>query len=374
VEPERIYGRLRDIDYRIVLGFFAVITICLFFYRQLDYVANGVHRPPLLTFTEEAIGCLAGMLVFPLMYTAAVRFPLPSPRWRRNILAHLVAVSLISLLHTTLIATLRTLIFPLVGFVNDYGYLPWRYPMEFAHLFIFYWVGASLVYLFHELRFARDRELRQAHLEANLAKAQLQNLRLQLEPHFLFNALNAISAAIYEDPRVADEMIGRLSELLRHLLKQDTTQEITLAREIELLELYARVMEARFENRLRLSIDIDEDAKSILVPQLILQPLVENAIRHGMNLATLNFDISVAARLKGDRLALSVRDLGPGLPGPESLKRGIGLSNTVERLERLYGQRQSMQIQNADGGGTIVELHVPVHKGTGRLVPVVHVQ
>jgi two-component system, LytTR family, sensor kinase len=359
--PTRRYLRLSELDWRVVLGLFAALTTCLFFYRQLDYVANGQTRSPLLTFSEEAVGCTAGLIVFPLMYLAAIRFPLPSPRWRFHVLAHIVSVSLISLVHTTLIASLRAVLFPPLGFASQgYGYLPWRYPMEFAHLFIFYWVGVSFVYLFHEILFAREREVAQAKLQASLAEAQLQNLRLQLEPHFLFNALNAISAALYEDPRVADEMIGRLSELLRHLLKQDATQEVPLAREIELLQLYTRIMEARLESRLKLSIEIEERASHVLVPQLILQPLVENAIRHGMNLASLNFEIFVQGRLEEDRLALSVRDHGPGLPPAGALKRGIGLANTQDRLERLYGRRQSVQIQNATGGGTIVELRVPL--------------
>ncbi len=365
MEPvPRKYLKLREIDWRAVLGLLAALTICLFFYRQLDYVANGEHRPPLLTFLEEAIGGTAGLLVFPLIYLAAIRFPLPSPKWRRNVLAHFLAVCLISPVHTTLIAILRIALFPLFGFENHYGDLSWRYPMEFAHLFIFYWLGIGLIYLFHEVRFAREHELRQARLEASLAEAQLQNLRLQLEPHFLFNALNAISAAIYENPRVADEMIGRLSELLRQLLKQDATQEVTLAREIELLELYTRIMEARLENRLTFSVDIEEQARQALVPQLILQPLVENAIRHGMNLVSMRFDISVVGRVENGGLKLAVRDHGPGLPTgfppPDRLTHGIGLRNTAERLERLYGHRQSVRIENAAGGGTIVELRVPL--------------
>jgi two-component system LytT family sensor kinase len=361
VEPiPRTYLKLREINWLAVAGLFAALTTCLFFYRQLEYVANGQSRPPLLTAAEEGIGALAGFLVFPLIYLAAIHFPLPSPHWRRNVLAHLVAVSLISLVHTTLIAGLRAVLFPLFGFEDHYGYLPWRYPMEFAHLFIFYWLGNGLVYLFHEIRFAREHELRQARLETSLAEAQLQNLRLQLEPHFLFNALNAISAAIYESPRIADEMIGRLSELLRQLLKQDATQEVTLAREIELLELYTRIMEARLEDRLSFSVEIEDNARQVLVPQLILQPLVENAIRHGMNLVSMRFDISVKGRVEDGRLALAVRDHGPGLPPPDRLTRGIGLRNTAERLERLYGERQSVRIENADGGGTIVELSVPL--------------
>ncbi len=354
----RTYLPLRQIRWPIVFGFFVVITTCLFFYRQLDYVANGEHRPALLTLSEEGIGALAGFAVFPLAYLVAIRFSLLSPGWRRNLGVHLLALCLISILHTSLIAGLRAVLFPLFGFHESYGYLSWRYPMEFAHLFIFYWVGVSLVYLFHEIRFARERELRQAQLEASLAETQLQNLRLQLEPHFLFNALNAISATIYENPRAADEMIGRLAELLRQLLKNDRSQEIPLAREMELLELYTRIMQARLEHRLKLNIEIAEDASQALVPQLLLQPLVENAIRHGMDPITFQVDVSVQARRENDRLHIAIRDRGPGLD-PAAPTNRIGLRNSRDRLARLYGDQQSFEIQNAAGAGAIVEIRLP---------------
>ncbi len=358
----RTYIPLRDINRRIVLAFFAVVLICLFFYRQLDYVANGEHRSALLTFSEEAVGCLAGLAVFPLVYLVAIRFPLPSPAWRRNVAAHLLALCLISVVHTSVIALLRAVFFPLLGFQNEsYGYLSWRYPMEFSHLFIFYWAGVSLIYLFHEIRFARERELRQAKLEASLSEAQLQNLRLQLEPHFLFNALNAISAAIYENPRAADEMIGRLADLLRQLFKSDRSQEIPLARELELLQLYTRIMEARLEHRLSLSIEIEDAVKQALVPQLLLQPLVENAIRHGMHPVTFQADIAIQAYSRDGELHVAIRDHGAGIDGTELPSAGIGLRNTTERLSRLYGNQQSFQIHNAEDGGAIVELHLPLH-------------
>lgn len=299
------------------------------------------------------------MTVFPLVYLVTIRFPLLSARWRRNLLVHLIAVCLISVLHTTAIALYRITLFPPLGFGNEsYGSLPVRYPMEFAHFFIYYWVGVSLAYLFHEIRFAREREVRQAKLETSLAQAQLQNLRLQLEPHFLFNALNAISAAIYEDPRVADEMIGRLGELLRQLFKEDRSQFVTMSREIELLQLYSRIMESRFEDRLQITVTIDDSAKQALVPQLILQPLVENGIRHGMN---SHFDarIVIAARCENDSLLVTVRDHGPGIDESKPLTLGIGLGNTIKRLKHLYGSEQTFKILNAEDGGAIVQIRVP---------------
>ena len=355
----RTYVPLREVNWRIVLCFFLFVTVCLFFYRQLDYVASGQHRPALLTFTEETVGCLAGLAVFPLIYSVAIRFPLLSARWRRNLAVHIAAICLISVVHTSLIAGLRVVLFPLFGFRDDYGDLPWRYPMEFAHLFMFYWLGLAVIYLFHEIRFARQRELHQARLEASLAEAQLRALRLQLEPHFLFNALNTISAALYENPQAADEMIGRLGDLLRQLLKSDRSQEITLARELELLQLYTRIMEARLEDRLKLKIDVDQATQQALVPQLVLQPLVENAIRHGMNPLTFEAEILVQARREGDRLHLTVRDSGPGLERPIESNSGIGLSNTATRLAKLYGNRHSFTIRNAEGGGAVVTMYLP---------------
>ncbi len=359
----RTYLPLRRIDWRVVFGFFVVLTVCLFFYRQLDYVANGEHRPPLLTFLEEAIGCMAGFVIFPATYFAAVRFPLLSRDWRRNLLIQLLALCCISAVHTSLIAGLRALLLPFVGFGSvSYGSLPVRYPMEFAHLFIFYWLGVALIYFFHEIRFAREREVRQARLEASLSEVQLENLRLQLEPHFLFNALNTISAAIYEDPRVADEMIGRLSELLRQLLKSERSQQVPLVREIELLQLYLHLMQARFENRLHVSIQVDESAKPALVPQLLLQPLVENALRHGIDPVTFNVDVEIHARSEAGKVFVVIRDHGPGFEPGNTSRDGIGLRNTRQRLEQLYGKEHSFVTRNASAGGAVVELAFPLSR------------
>ncbi len=356
----RPYIDLRKIDWRIVAGLFALNTICLFSYRQLGYLTYFEHRSPLLTFLEEASGGLAGLAVFPLIYLVAIRFPLLSAKWRINLLVHLIAVCVISLIHTSLIALLHIFLFPLFGFRHEsFGYLPDRYPMEFSHLFIYYWVIISLIYFFHEVRFAREREVRQAKLENNLAQAQLQNLRLQLEPHFLFNALNAISTTLYEDPRVADEMIGRLGELLRQLLKEDRSQLVPLAREIQLLQLYTRVMEARLEDRLAVRIDVDAVVEGALVPQLILQPLVENAIRHGMD-SNFKALVEIHAYQMKSSVCLTVRDHGDGLHDSKPLAMGIGLRNTVERLQGLYGIDQSFEIRNAEGGGAIVEICLPL--------------
>ncbi len=347
------------------MSIFAVLFASFFFYKYLDFVANGEDINPLIPFLWEFTGITGAILLFPVTYSIAIRFPLVSGLWKRNVFVHLAAVVLLSLTETTLVWLQRLWLFPRFGLGEyNYGRMPVRYPMEFSQFFIFYWMGVGGIYLFHEIRFARERELAQAKLETTLREAQLENLRLQLEPHFLFNALNAISAAVYESPRVADEMIGRLSDLLRHLLKQDQRQEISLAEEINLVKLYTRIMEARLEDRLHVSIEVADNAKRALVPQLILQPLVENAIRHGMDPVGFVANVSVNAHVKDGTLLLSVRDHGVGLTANNAgtAPEGIGLSNTRERLRRLYNGNTSLLLHNADGGGAVAEVQIPFHE------------
>lgn len=355
----RAYLPLRELDWRLTLAIFAVLFISFFAYRYLEQLAIGGNYPPLAIFLEEVSGIVAGVLIFPIAYWTAIRYPLLSEAWRRNLTIHCFAVCAISFLITNLMWLQRLLLFPLFGLGSyDYGYMPVRYPMEFAKHFTLYWFGIGLIYLLHEVRFAREREVHQAKLETSLAEAQAQNLRLQLEPHFLFNTLNAISAAVYEDPQKADKMICGLSELLRRLLSKNSSLEIPLSTELELLDLYTNVMKARLEHRFKLQLQIDDAAKQALVPQLLLQPLLENAIRHGMNPHTFQIDVSLSACLEDGHVHLIVRDSGPGFP-PRQDKGGIGLVNTRERLAGLYGDEGNFTLGNAPDGGAIVEISLP---------------
>ena len=358
-QAPRQYVPLSRLKWRLVFGTFGVLFVSFFAYKYLDFVANGEHISPWIPLLNEGTGIIAACLLFPACYWVAIRYPLPSPAWKRHLAIHFTALCLLSVGITTLQGLERTGLFPLFGLgPYHYGYLPARYPMEFAKHFIFYWVGVSLIYLFHELRFAREHELQRAKLQTSLAETQLRNLQLQLEPHFLFNALNAISTAVYEDPRIADEMIGRLSELLRQLLKIDRAQEVPLSRELELLNLYTRIMQARLEERLQISIEVDDDARDALVPQLVLQPLVENAIRHGMDPRTFDVAVEIRAYRLGAQLHLVVRDRGPGFDLVKATG-GIGLRNTAERLQRLYGEHQRFETRNAADAGAVVELSFP---------------
>jgi signal transduction histidine kinase len=200
-----------------------------------------------------------------------------------------------------------------------------------------------------------------AHLQAQLADARLAALRAQVNPHFLFNTLHAISALVERDPKGVRRMIARLSELLRTTLEGADEAEVTLAQEIVFLRRYLEIMQIRFQGRLEVEIRVPQDIENALVPNLILQPLVENAFKHGIgNLEGAGY-IAIEARREDERLLLSVRDNGPGIDGVGSATEGVGLRNTRARLEQLYGSDQSLLLRSPEEGGLIVEISLPYH-------------
>ena len=200
----------------------------------------------------------------------------------------------------------------------------------------------------------RDRAAQAATLQAQLAEARLNALRMQINPHFLFNTLHAISALVERDPAGVRKMIARLSELLRHTTDSGAAEEIPLREEIDFLRRYIEIMEIRFQGRLRAAINVDPAALEGRVPSLILQPIVENALEHGASRVSAG-EVEIAARRDGDRLFMTVRDNGPGLT--EGAREGIGVSNTRARLRQLYGDGASLTFR-ADGG-TIAEISLP---------------
>ena len=205
---------------------------------------------------------------------------------------------------------------------------------------------------------ARRLQAEAAELHAQLADARLNALRSQLNPHFLFNTLNAISTLVEQDPRGTRRMIARLSDLMRHTLEGDE-QEITLARELEMLRRYLDIMEVRFQGKLEVSIETEASLDGALVPNLVLQPLVENAFRHGLAMMQTVGRVDVRAVRDDGDLVLTVRDNGPG-PAKE-MRDGVGMANTRARLTQLYGERQRLELTAAEGGGALVEVRFPYH-------------
>ncbi len=335
-----------------VFVFFTATGISLSFYRYLDFVANGEH----ISFWEPAIWEITGAwfaaLLFPFVARLARRFPIERGHIATRVPLHLAGLGAYSIAHTSLLWLSRVYIYPLAGLGHyDYGLMRARYPMEFFHDVILYPLIVIGLYMY-------DRQIRNAQLEGKLAAARLENLRLQLQPHFLFNALNTISAVVYENPRKADAMIARLSDLLRKTITDSESQMAPLDREIETLEMYLDIMRQRFEDKLLVDIQIAPDVQKALAPHLLLQPLVENSIRHGADPQSNSVTVTVTAERDGSTTRLSVRDRGRGLPR-SGMRRGTGISNTAERLERLYGSHHKLEFENCDDGGLLVTVAFP---------------
>lgn len=219
------------------------------------------------------------------------------------------------------------------------------------------------VYADDRQRELRDHELREMQLESDLAQSELRALRMQLQPHFLFNALNAVGVLIREDSESALRTLEQLSSLLRHSLRDMGSGEVPLQSEIEFVEAYLEIQRVRFGEDLSFEVDCADDVRSLPVPPFILQPLVENAVCHGLEPLGGRGHICVRARREGDRLELTVRDDGVGLLGAEpSVVResgGVGLRVTAERLARLFGDDHGFELRRAEGGGTEAVLSIP---------------
>ena len=226
-----------------------------------------------------------------------------------------------------------------------------------------YWSLVGACQAIRNLRTSQEREQRATELKARLIRAELQALRMQINPHFLFNTLNSIAVLVYVNPRAADEMLGDLSELLRRSLDSIEEQEIPLAQELEFIGAYIGIEQKRFGERLRVEQSVPDELMKALVPALILQPLVENAIRHGIEPHRGAGTVSIEAKQEDKHLQLVVRDNGKGLAGGlnGSARRGVGLANTQARLKGLYGHDQSFTVGKAGVEGCQVHIRLPLH-------------
>lgn len=242
--------------------------------------------------------------------------------------------------------------------------------IEFSFAFNFqtntlaYWVILGFGYTLEYYRQFRDRELKASQLEAQLVKANLQALKMQMQPHFLFNTLNSISSLMHKNVEDADKVVARLGELLRYSLETEGIQEVSLRDELDFLQRYLEIEKVRYGNRLKVRITTGNGVLRAKVPNLILQPLVENAIRHGVGTRSSGGRIEIIAERNDDMLDLVVRDDGPGLPHGSSgeFSEGVGLHNTRSRLEQLYGENHEFRLKNGDGRGLEVQMRIPYHE------------
>lgn len=319
---------------------------------------------------DELSAAYAFFLLLPGVLWMLRRFPFTFHTWYRVLPLHLLASLVVGVSHTLLMTLSRTWLYQ----VFDRGtYIMgnpfFRFVMEYQKQFLLY---AGIAVAFHLLDAYRQKqeaekkskqlELRQAQLQSSLAETQLTALRGQIQPHFLFNTLNMISSVMYEDVAAADQMISRLSRLLRISLDRAGDQKVRLDEELEFVEAYLEIMKARFHDQIRFTVTRDEALLEALVPSFVVQPLVENAVKHGGTRQGQTLDVSIRAWSKDGRLHINVEDNGRG--GAEQPKResadGIGLQNVGERLQHLYGPSGQVEFGPNSGAGFSVGLSFPL--------------
>ena len=224
-----------------------------------------------------------------------------------------------------------------------------------------FWAVIGVLHAVEYYRRFREREAVALQLRAQLGESQLEMLRAQLHPHFLFNALNAATTLVHRDPHAADAMLTQLGDLLRHTLRSDLRHETSLREELDFLDRYLGIMRARFGDQLMVRQRVPEDLVDALVPTFVLQPLVENALEHGVSRLEGQGCVEIEAARDGDDLLLAVRDNGAGHAAPPRDGLGIGLANTRARLGALYGERAELRLNPREGGGMEAVLRLPFH-------------
>ncbi len=331
-------------------------------------LAEGRDGDVAFALLMEMTGAYTNLMLLPVMVAAFRRFPVTRATWWHRVPA-LQGVSLVvGASHTLLMWGTRTVAYQILDWgTYDYGVMRYRFLMEYQKQFLAFWLIFFGYQVLVYLRRGREREVQAAALQTQLSEARLNVLKMQLNPHFLFNTLNMISSFAHSDPDRADAMISNLSDFLREALRQSGVQEVTLGAELELLRSYLDIMKARFDDRLSLDVDVDQDIREALVPHLILQPLVENAVTHGTARQVDPGRIRIAGRRQQDRLVLTIDDNGPGVSGQDDggPGHGVGLANVSERLRTLYGDGQGLTLTNRPEGGARVTIDLPWHTEPG---------
>jgi two-component system, LytTR family, sensor kinase len=364
--------------------------------RRADAARRDGIRPPVIFGVATALGCFSGfqgyyyvatftewpaslpfLLALNLGYwyswaclTPAILWlsrwaPLERNTWPRAFAVHIPGVVAATVAHIALTVGSQIVI---VWASGQQQRMPWL--LEAQNMFfnnfdwemMTYWAIVGLSHALRYYREARDRELRESQLETHLVEAQLQALQRQLQPHFLFNTLNTISALMHRNVDAADNMIAKLSDLLRISLQNVGVQEVTLKQELDFLAKYLEIEQTRFRDRLTVVFDVQPDTLDALVPNLVLQPLVENSIKHGIGPRATPGQIEIRSKRTGSMIELEVRDNGVGLSAARltDFNRGIGLGNTRSRLQHLYGLSHRFEFRQPPGGGLSVLIAIPL--------------
>ncbi len=302
------------------------------------------------------------VLLTPMVVVLGRRFPFDRLRWRSALPVHTAACAVMTAVHAGMALGFNHLSVSL-GFTNGLHQSNFLFTLgnTFNYNVLTYIVIILVTTGLDHYRKNHERELRTSRLETRLTLSELQVLKMQIHPHFLFNTLHAISTLVHKDADAADQMISGLSDLLRLGFTNPGLHEVPFHDELEFIKLYLDIMKTRFGDRLQVKLDIPGEAFPALVPSLFLQPLVENAIRHSIASRLEGGKVTVCVCRRGDRLVIEVADDGPGfrLSQEEIIKNGVGLANSKERLRLLYGDDHRFELRDAEDGGARVILDIP---------------
>ena len=355
----------------------AIVAAVLYTGAQTIQLALHIKGVPVLElYLFELPVWLSVLIISPLVFWLARHLPLFGPRAGRNFAVHLVLANFVLFLQFLVIESMRrAIIMPIVmrgvaktdsaikyaqlDLGNSVLAQAWEVYRIYVVFFLFVYFAA--VVLYHSIRYRRElnaERLNAQELQTLLAKSQLDSLRLQLQPHFLFNTLNTVSSLMSRDVPLARRTLARLSDLLRESLRDSARHEVALASELDFLDVYVDIQSARFGARLIVERKIQPAALRICVPRMLLQPLVENSIHHGMRDGDSPLVIRIEGTVDADTLTLKVVDNGVGLRN-RKLVENVGLRNTRERLEKLYGLDQEMSVDSSPGEGFSVTLRFP---------------
>jgi two-component system, LytTR family, sensor kinase len=372
---------LRRIGFNALLVLVAVNLMAL---GELIHALMMMNWRPGTTVSQLFLAQLASAACFGMLIPAVVwfarRYPLARPHWRKHALLVTLGGLLVCMVHPALYTGLDRLIGEALGppysFHYRYGYafvpgqpeLPfwrvWWYVLTYyLTSLVFFYIGVvAFVTARRYYQLLRRSELERMQLESGLAQARLHLLTTQLHPHFLFNTLNSISELMYEDVASAERMVARLSELLRLSLARQDAALVPLDKELEALGVYLEIEKIRFQDRIKVDLDIAPDMRPCLVPFLILQPLVENAVRHGISRLTEPGWVRIRAHRKAERLEFEIRNNGPA-DAVKSRSEGLGLRNTRDRLRALYQENYVFEYGAIPEGGWKVRLEIPESLG-----------
>ncbi|MFC1564916.1 sensor histidine kinase [candidate division KSB1 bacterium] len=337
-----------------IFGIFTLISLFFTGETYFYYLLEGKPVSFWINLRWSVVNWLLWALLSLLIIRLARVLPIDFKNWYYTVPVHLVLALLFAALHAFFFHIYAMTVQS--GPVWDMHLILVQMIKEIVFSMFVYWIVIGICFLTDYYRKNREHELKTSQMETKLAHAQLEVLKMQLHPHFLFNTLHAISALVKKDPASADKMIGRLGDLLRMTLERSGEQEIPLKEELEFLKLYLEIEKTRFQDRLNINLDIDNNTLDCIVPNLILQPLVENAIKHGIAKRSSGGGINIKTESVNDRLRLTIIDNGTGL------QENNGLSNTRARLNQLYGDKHVFAISNSQTGGVNVTLEVPCRK------------